>query len=258
MPPRKKTAPAAPAKPALDGCVVALSGAFPGQSQSILESYLTSLGAAFSKTVAKSVTHLITTTDDFKKPSAKVQQAQKKGLPIVSLEWAQECERKKSLVPTDDFAFDDADEDDDQGNDNSPAPTKPAAKLSQQNGTQNTATQNGVKSRKRAIAAVSADAGKNGAAADAEPESKKKKPNGDSAPAKKPKETVAEGQIAKRKDVQIPVDEECTLSNYVVYIDDQGMIFDATLNQANASHNNNKFYRVQVRTNTSPASAGYY
>lgn len=34
--------------------------------------------------------------------------------------------------------------------------------------------------------------------------------------------------------------------NYHVYIDGNGIIFDAALNQTNSGRNNNKFYRVQV------------
>lgn len=40
-----------------------------------------------------------------------------------------------------------------------------------------------------------------------------------------------------------------------VYVDDNGIIFDATLNQTNASNNNNKFYRIQL---LSKDSAGKY
>lgn len=32
-----------------------------------------------------------------------------------------------------------------------------------------------------------------------------------------------------------------------MYIDDDSVIYDASLNQTNAGKNNNKFYRVQVR-----------
>ncbi|GAW25107.1 putative poly [ADP-ribose] polymerase [Rosellinia necatrix] len=70
-------------------------------------------------------------------------------------------------------------------------------------------------------------------------------------PKAEPKEReakVAEGQIAKSSDVKIPVDEgaQRELANYEVYIDDDGVIYDASLNQTNAGRNNNKFYRVQL------------
>lgn len=58
---------------------------------------------------------------------------------------------------------------------------------------------------------------------------------------------AADGQKAKKKKgFTVPVDEYCYLTNCEVYIDDDGMIYDASLNQTNASNNNNKFYRIQV------------
>ncbi|RYP20873.1 hypothetical protein DL767_009379 [Monosporascus sp. MG133] len=56
-----------------------------------------------------------------------------------------------------------------------------------------------------------------------------------------------EGQIAKSLDVRIPADEGANGEpvNYEVYIEDDGLIYDASLNQTNASNNNNTFYRLQ-------------
>lgn len=52
-------------------------------------------------------------------------------------------------------------------------------------------------------------------------------------------------QNAKSKKLFISVDEYCPVA-YEVYIDDDGTIMDASLNQTNATANNNKFYKVQV------------
>jgi len=57
---------------------------------------------------------------------------------------------------------------------------------------------------------------------------------------------VGDGQNAKSKQIAISVDEYCPLSSYQVYIDNDGTIWDASLNQTNAGDNNNKFYKVQV------------
>jgi poly [ADP-ribose] polymerase len=85
MPPRKAKAAAVPP---LEGCSIALSGTFPGQTQSALENdFINALGATLSKTVTSSTTHLVTTDVDFVKPSTKVKQAQSHGLHIVSLAW---------------------------------------------------------------------------------------------------------------------------------------------------------------------------
>jgi hypothetical protein len=65
-----------------------------------------------------------------------------------------------------------------------------------------------------------------------------------------PTTEVKEAQVAKAGTSQIPLDEGCYLTNYHVYVDpNDSLIYDAALNQTNASGNNNKFYRVQVRTN---------
>ncbi len=60
---------------------------------------------------------------------------------------------------------------------------------------------------------------------------------------------VGVGQITKRRDIQIPLDEGCPLATYAVFIDPSGVIYDASLNQTNASNNNNKFYRIQLLHN---------
>lgn len=59
--------------------------------------------------------------------------------------------------------------------------------------------------------------------------------------------SIAEAQVAKSSTVRVPLDDHCTLPSYHVYVDPaDGLIFDASLNQTNASGNNNKFYRVQL------------
>ncbi|KAH8675432.1 poly polymerase catalytic domain-containing protein [Xylariales sp. PMI_506] len=57
-------------------------------------------------------------------------------------------------------------------------------------------------------------------------------------------------QIAK-PGARIPLDEGCPLAQYEVYIDDSGVIYDASLNQTNAGNNNNKFYMIQLLRNAS-------
>lgn len=60
----------------------------------------------------------------------------------------------------------------------------------------------------------------------------------------------SEAQFASSSQpLHIPVDENCTLAGYQVYVDpSNGIIYDASLNQTNAANNNNKFYRIQVCT----------
>ena len=59
---------------------------------------------------------------------------------------------------------------------------------------------------------------------------------------------VGDGKNANSKQIAIEVDEYCPLASWSVYIGDDGTIYDASLNQTNSSANNNKFYKVQVRS----------
>ncbi|KAF1969654.1 PARP-domain-containing protein [Bimuria novae-zelandiae CBS 107.79] len=69
------------------------------------------------------------------------------------------------------------------------------------------------------------------------------------APKLEPK--VGEGSVLKFRNVNIPLDEECPLQTYRVYIDEDGIVYDAFLNKTDASANNNKFYRAQLLWNPS-------
>lgn len=75
-------------------------------------------------------------------------------------------------------------------------------------------------------------------------------PAPDTSQAKKPRisETakIGDGQNAKSSKIIIPIDDYCPLPSYRVYVDGDGTIWDASLNQTNAGNNNNKFYKVQV------------
>jgi len=230
--PRKKAAaaaPAAPVSPPLDGCVLAASGSFAQYTQGDLQRFVERLGAAFAKSVTNKVTHLLVDDFDFDKDSTKAVAAKTKGVPIVTVAWLQECDAKQANVPADAFTFGKATQ-------NGAQHSQPA---SQNNGSQN----GGVAGRKRGTQSKADND------ADADPPAKKSKKTSAALPAKSAdadKKPTTQAADKKPAELQIPVDEECSLVNYIVYVDDNGMIYDATLNQANASHNNNKFYRIQV------------
>ncbi|KXX76020.1 Poly [ADP-ribose] polymerase 2 [Madurella mycetomatis] len=271
MPPRRGKA-AAPAKPALDGCKIALSGTFPGVPQATLKAKAEAAGATVASTVTDDTTHLVATEADYNKPSPKVAKAQSLGIPIVSMEWLSLCEQNKTREPEKDFIPGDSSKRDDK------------TTSSQTNGTTSTTTS---RSRKRASPPAATDnasddetapkakrtRARRGAAAkadeaddvemqdandaaDAGPEAKKGKGKGEAKgkgkgkgkgkEKAKPEPVMGAGQVAKRKDIQIPLDEGCPYVTSTVYIDDSGVIYDASLNQTNASHNNNKFYRIQL------------
>lgn len=89
---RKAAQKAPPPATPLDGCSVATSGRFPGTSQSALQSRLTSLGAAIASSVTANTTHLIATDKDFESNSTKVKAAAANSVPVVTIEWLDECE----------------------------------------------------------------------------------------------------------------------------------------------------------------------
>ena len=263
MPPRRRAAAAASAPaatPPLDGLTIAVSGKFDdvGHSHASLESLVASLGGGFSRTVTSKTTHVVCTEYDFKTGSSKINTAKAKDLKIVGPEWLLEADKQKAKPDEDDYSWSDK---------------KGAAP--QKNSASDTASTTGGKKRPIAIAKTD-DNEEADADADDEPKSKKAKATKTAAkatkgskaakgkgkaavkdesepeaeePSKEVKEekVVAEGQFIKKKDVTIPVDDFCSLPNFVVFVDpDSGMIYDASLNQSNSSNNNNKFYRIQV------------
>jgi poly [ADP-ribose] polymerase len=223
MPPKAAKKGAARSLP-LEGSIIALSGKFPRSQSAIEQDLITVLGATLTKTVTASTTHLITTDTDYEKLSAKVKQAKSHDVQIVKLQWLEDCLDQSKKLCEGDYSFD----------------SMPAAP-----------TTNGKANGSRKRSADDADDDPQ-----AQPSKKKTKPtNGStSKPQQAPKAKseangdASDGQtnIAKSRDVQIPVDEHCPLTHYRVYIDNDGVIYDAALNQTNSSDNNNKFYRVQV------------
>jgi hypothetical protein len=104
---KEKTPAQAPALPPLNGCIIALSGTFPGQSQSALErDFINALGASLVKTVNDSTTHLVTTDIDLAKPSAKVKQAQSHDARIVKLAWLEDCLEQGMRLSENAYTFD--------------------------------------------------------------------------------------------------------------------------------------------------------
>jgi poly [ADP-ribose] polymerase 2/3/4 len=223
----KKTGRSQPAQP-LAGCKIAVTGSFgPGVTQDSIKRESEKLGATSATNIDKSTTHLISTQVDFDKPTAKVKKARDLDIHIVSYDWLTTCAKDNKRHAEDEFSLP------------HPGPTRPAT----------SAKANG----KRPASPDGADSADNSG-----PPSKKPKANGSNTRTRgKPAEHAvdtgdANGESSSSaKPLNIPVDEKIhemtpTLSSYVVYIDDDKTIWDASLNQSNSSANNNKFYRLQV------------
>jgi poly [ADP-ribose] polymerase len=210
MAPKKKMVAAT-----LEGCTIAISGTFADSNHATIQGTITSLGASVGKTVNADTNMLISTPSDVAKTSTKVKGALKHQVPIVSLDWLDECASSLIKQDVDDYLL------------NAPANAAAPAAVS--------------KGKKRAI---SPDAFSPPAPA---PDHKKAKIE--------PK--FGEGSLVKSRDVVIPLDEYCPLGAYRVYVDEDGVIYDAALNQTNASNNNNKFYRIQVCNSDTSKDASF-
>ncbi|KAK0728783.1 poly polymerase catalytic domain-containing protein [Lasiosphaeria miniovina] len=254
MPPKRAKKVAAPAKPALDGCKIALSGNFPGTPQAALRLKAEAVGATVTNTVTDDTTHLIATEGDFNKPSVKVAKAQTLGIPIVGLEWLSLSDQNNARQPENNFvlgasAKSGADQPDDAKSTSSqPNSTKATANNSRKradppaNVVDDQPKTKKARGRKAATEAVDAHNGtKDAGDIDGTTGASSSDPD-----KSKPPPAIGKDQVAKQKDLQIPLDEGCPFATSVVYIAPDGVIYDASLNQTNAGNNNNKFYRIQV------------
>lgn len=222
MRPKKVVAKAAP--PPLAGCSIAISGTIPGRTQAAVDKdFIRVLGASLAKSVTASTTHLITNEADYERPSAKVKAAQSHNAAIVSFQWLEDSLSQMKRMAEDDYSFD--------------------SSQSQPSQTDNVR-------KRRAPPKPTDDDNDDDDDDDVIPApTKRSKPSETKAQEQKGKEAkVADGQIAKTRDVRIPVDTGASskFPKHEVYIGDDGVIYDASLNQTNAANNNNKFYRIQV------------
>ncbi|KAH7081044.1 poly polymerase catalytic domain-containing protein [Paraphoma chrysanthemicola] len=196
----------------LDGCSIATSGKFPGTTQGALGERISQLGATVASKVTADTTFLIATEKDYESNSTKAKAASAHNVPVVTLEWLEECESTDAKVDETHYLL----------SSSTASAAAPATASSQTNG-----------SKKRAASSPNAS-----------------QPSTQTSQAKKPKivedAKVGDGQNAKSKQIAISIDEYCPLSSYQVYIEGDGTIWDASLNQTNSSANNNKFYKVQI------------
>lgn len=206
--------------PPLEGHSVATSGRFPGTTQTALQERIKQLGGAVASKITDDTTILIATDKEFELQSAKVTSATANNIPIVSIDWLADTESSNVKADENKYLLGSQ-----AASVAAPAPAPgPAIPAS--------AASNG---KKRAISPRASPALDQSA-----PETKKRKKLDENV-------KVGDGQNAKSAKIVVPIDEYCPSANYEVYIDKDGLIWDASLNQTNASANNNKFYKIQVR-----------
>ncbi|TLD14255.1 uncharacterized protein PgNI_02811 [Pyricularia grisea] len=267
MPPRRSARAAAAAatsasQPAsqsaspLEDCVVAISGAFPNLTQAQTKDKITSLGGTVSPSVNNKTTHLVTTEHDFLANTTKVKAATEKNILIVRYDWLLDCETKGKRLSEKQYdvsAKATAAQATVQAQQSQAASKSKGAKRAASVASDDEADKGKQPAKKRKATNGKANGKTNGTKQESGDESeptKGKAAKGKKAVKKEAKdEPKVDGQVAKSKDVHVPLDEGCLLSGYSVYIDSDGHIWDASLNQTNASNNNNKFYRLQVIRN---------
>ncbi|KAL4810012.1 poly polymerase catalytic domain-containing protein [Aspergillus unguis] len=189
--------------------VIAASGTFPGYKQADLKATVEKHGATFISSVNADCTHLVATQKEVEKNGTKYSQACRlDNCQIVSIEWLLDSDKAN----------------------------KPVSEIAYRFGTTNgkqTDTAPAQTEKKRTAKAVQ-DADEN--------ESNKKPKNAEDA-------QIITSEKANR--IKVEVDESYYPSDDgwlspTVWIDDSGLIWDATLNQTVSAANNNKFYRVQL------------
>ncbi|CAO3563148.1 unnamed protein product [Mortierella alpina] len=217
MPPKKQ----AVVTPIFQGCVFAASGNFPNYNQAEIGQLVQQpdAGAAFSHTVTKKITHLISTAADVLNQSSKVVKASSLDhVSVVSFDWILDSLKKKKKLDEAAYQLDTTSSVPSAPAAPSPPPATPAAKAG----------------GKRKADEKDED----------EVEDKVEKK------IKLLKNKVSKSSSAPGKIKQPAVDHACNLpATYSVYVDDE-VAWNARLNQTNINANNNKFYLIQLLSST--------
>ncbi len=227
MPPRKKsTATSTPAPtPPLDGCNVALCGSFAHLPQATLKQKIQNMGATALNAVSPDTTHLVTSPENYRKPTAKVKAAQSLAIPVVGVQWLLDCLVANTRQPESPHLLS-----------RPTAVASVAAPPATPANTTRTAPSppNGAIATKKRKQTLSGSLDGTTSPVTSQSDMKRVK-----------KMTALTPSLPKTK-IVVPVDEFCPLSNVVVHVDDDNVVWDASLNQTNSGNNNNKFYRIQV------------
>lgn len=230
--PRIKAPPAVPST-SLEGFTVTFASYsasghsdFASKTVTQLKAEIANCGGSYASKLDQ-CTHLVASPAQFEKKLKAVKEAlQQPDVTIVDYDWLAASLKSTSPVVVDNYLLD-----------------------------QSSATTNVL----NGINGVSGVNGSNGADVDSDSDSKasdaKQKPNlkrkrGNDKALNKQQPTAVSTQKppAKSKSVlRVPVDEHLAKGDtFTVFVDDNGLAWDATLNQSNSNANNNKFYKLQV------------
>lgn len=261
MPPRQSKKAASSPLPLSNTCI-AFQGAL-GRTHKDLADIVVALGGRNSPDVGTHCTHLIVSEKDAaKKHGQKLSLALKFGVKMVLVTWLEECQRLHALQPEEKYlAKIPGCGDEDTDNTIAKKEDGAAASIKKEN---QDAENTDIKIEDGAVAPVKRKRGTPAAPAittttpgDSDNEDKKpaKRPRGkkdsvepkDEPAATVPGAVLPSDQTNEKPANTVPIDPQCTLSSYNVYIDpDTGVVYDASLNQTNSGHNNNKYYLIQL------------
>ncbi|KAI1821939.1 poly polymerase catalytic domain-containing protein [Xylaria intraflava] len=235
---------------------IAISGSIPGQTQASIErDYIAPLGGKLAKSMSSTTTHLVTTEADYQKSSVKVNTAQTMGIFIVNFQWLEDCLGQNTHLNEGSYGFVSSSGAPVNGSTQSNSSRKRIASEVPQNSDDDNVPPQPKKKGKASNGKAAKPEPKTAAAQDVDDDKaaaqpKKKKGKAVKAESEEPQPQVSDAQVIKSRDTKIPVDEganaELRDPKVEVYIDENGVIYDASLNQTNSSSNNNKFYRIQV------------
>lgn len=230
MPP-KKSKKAAPAVPSLQGCAVTFGAntvpkdALGGRALSDVKDEISANGGTYV-TKTDEATHIVLTNAQFSKSGKKLEEAKAINIHIVSFDWLETALSSTAPVDEKDYSF-------------------VTSTTTQNNGTN----------------ASSKDAKQNGDP-DTKTTSKRKRADQDDDASSDTKRLAVPSKpmnVTKKFDLQIPLDDVLIRlrgRGFRVYIDDDSVIYDVTLNQSDSGANANKFYRMQLLRDT--GSKAYY
>ncbi|QSS65792.1 polymerase [Histoplasma capsulatum] len=232
--------------------VIALSGTFPMHKQAVLIDKIESGGGTYSAKIVDTCTHLVTTQKDVDDNKPKCRQAASiSGLKIVSWNWLLDSAADGKPASESSYLL---------AVTSAPAPAtngrpvRSSRTKQQSNDTTANASldddndkpatnSNNFKGKKQAAKSKT----KRPIAADDDENTTTSKSQGEP-PAKKQKDA----QKASSPTLKVPVDEKFSFAaTHRVFIGKHGLIYDAALNQTNASYNHNKFYLIQLLENKS-------
>jgi poly [ADP-ribose] polymerase 2/3/4 len=173
-------------------------------------------GSVVTKIEPGKCTHLLATSEQYEKQGARIRDAIKSNIPILSYDWLAASLLSQDAVDENTFSLH-------QAATSSPTPAAT-------NGTTIVATKATGTSNKRPREDDD----------DAKSDVKKVKSEADE------KKVVGNGAVVSKSKVKVPIDTEYPSPWSVVHEDEDSVFLDATLNQTQSGVNANKFYRLQL------------